>query len=79
MINKLQVLAIHGYRQSDSIFSGKLGSLRKSFKQKIDFVFVRAPHLVPPLETVSNEPDEPVVEGFGAFRSPCCIHSTYSE
>lgn len=57
----LQVLAIHGYRQSDSIFRGKLGSLRKSFKQKVDFVFIRAPHLVPPLET--NEQDEPVAEG----------------
>lgn len=55
-------MAIHGYRQTDSIFSGKLGSLRKSFKQKIDFHFVRAPHSVPALES-NNEPVEPGTEG----------------
>ncbi|XP_057325571.1 esterase OVCA2 [Microplitis mediator] len=53
--NKLRILAIHGYRQSGSIFKSKLGSLRKSFKQKIDFVFAEAPHQVPPLQTDSNE------------------------
>ncbi|XP_043267809.1 esterase OVCA2 [Venturia canescens] len=61
---KLRVMAIHGYRQTDSVFSAKLGSLRKSFKQKIDFHFVRAPHLVPPLDS-NNEPKESGTEDAG--------------
>ncbi|XP_014212925.1 esterase OVCA2 [Copidosoma floridanum] len=52
---KLRVLAIHGYRQSDEIFSAKLGSLRKSFKREIEFTFVRAPHKVSPVKNCDNE------------------------
>ncbi|XP_051173175.1 esterase OVCA2 [Leptopilina boulardi] len=61
---KLKILAIHGYRQSDVIFSGKLGSLRKSFKKEIDFTFIKAPHKVPPLES-SEKKEEDDAEGFG--------------
>lgn len=32
------------------IFRSKLGSLRKSFKKDIEFVFINAPHEVPPDE-----------------------------
>ncbi|XP_017758557.1 PREDICTED: esterase OVCA2 [Eufriesea mexicana] len=46
-INKLRILAIHGYAQSDVVFKSKLGSLRKAFKKQIDFVFLRGPHKVP--------------------------------
>lgn len=42
-----QILAIHGYAQSDDIFKTKLGSLRKGFKREIDFIFLKAPHKVP--------------------------------
>lgn len=42
-----QILAIHGYAQSDVIFKTKLGSLRKGFKKEVDFTFLRAPHKVP--------------------------------
>jgi hypothetical protein len=52
---RLQILAIHGYRQLDKAFSGKLDSLRKSFKREIDFTFARAPHLVPPREQTPKE------------------------
>lgn len=41
--------------QSDVIFSAKLGSLRKGFKKEIDFIFVRAPHKVPPRDVTSQE------------------------
>lgn len=58
---QLQILAIHGYRQSDKSFSGKLGSLRKSFKREIDFTFARAPHQVPPIEQTPDE-DAPETE-----------------
>ncbi|XP_032681807.1 esterase OVCA2 [Odontomachus brunneus] len=44
---KLRILALHGYVQSDVIFSAKLGSLRKGFKKEIDFIFIKAPHEVP--------------------------------
>ncbi|EFN80257.1 UPF0483 protein CG5412, partial [Harpegnathos saltator] len=40
------ILALHGYTQSDVIFSAKLGSLRKGFKKEIDFTFIKAPHKV---------------------------------
>lgn len=41
-----QILALHGYHQSDTVFSAKLGSLRKYFKKNVEFVFVKAPHEV---------------------------------
>ncbi|XP_066599528.1 esterase OVCA2 [Prorops nasuta] len=55
---RLQILAIHGYRQSDMIFRGKLGSLRKSFKNKVDFTFINAPHLVPLDESQKESTEE---------------------
>ncbi|NP_001123268.1 candidate tumor suppressor in ovarian cancer 2 [Nasonia vitripennis] len=55
---KLKILAIHGYRQSDKVFSAKLGSLRKSFKKEIDFVFIKAPHKVPPIEESDWDKEE---------------------
>ncbi|XP_018404405.1 PREDICTED: cysteine and histidine-rich domain-containing protein-like [Cyphomyrmex costatus] len=45
--SKLRILALHGYMQSDVIFSAKLGSLRKGFKKEMEFTFIRAPHKVP--------------------------------
>ncbi|KAJ8664788.1 hypothetical protein QAD02_006450 [Eretmocerus hayati] len=53
------VLALHGYRQSDKIFYTKLGSLRKYFKKEIEFVFVRAPHTIPPDDKSSSEETAP--------------------
>ncbi|XP_076766412.1 esterase OVCA2 [Xylocopa sonorina] len=46
-VNKLRILAIHGYAQSDNMFKSKLGSIRKGFKKEIDFMFLRGPHKVP--------------------------------
>lgn len=62
---KLKILAIHGYRQSDTTFSGKLGSFRKSFKKEIDFTFIKAPHKVPPLETSKEKEEDNNGEEFG--------------
>ncbi|XP_011505754.1 PREDICTED: ovarian cancer-associated gene 2 protein homolog [Ceratosolen solmsi marchali] len=55
---KLKVLAIHGYRQSDKIFSAKIGSMRKNFKKELDFTFIRAPHKISYTEKYSNEQTE---------------------
>nr|XP_012227113.1 PREDICTED: UPF0483 protein CG5412 isoform X2 [Linepithema humile] len=59
---RLRILALHGYRQSDVIFSAKLGSLRKGFKKEIDFTFLRAPHKIPSRNEVSEDVDE---NGYG--------------
>jgi len=44
-----RVLALHGYSQNSSIFSKRLGALRKECKD-IQFVFVDAPHILLPAE-----------------------------
>ncbi|KAK2577404.1 hypothetical protein KPH14_003516 [Odynerus spinipes] len=60
--DKLRILAIHGYHQSDIIFKGKLGSLRKGFKKELDITFVKAPHKIP----AKNDTDENAEEsGYG--------------
>ncbi|XP_034187832.1 esterase AGAP003155 [Osmia lignaria lignaria] len=59
---KLRVLAIHGYAQSDVIFKSKLGSLRKGFKKEVEFTFLRAPHEVP---MKSNFGTDGVEKGYG--------------
>ncbi|CAD6208328.1 GSCOCG00003334001-RA-CDS [Cotesia congregata] len=56
--DKLRILALHGFRQSDIVFRSKIGSLRKNFKQKIEFYFARAPHVVPPLENNKKDDNE---------------------
>ncbi|KAG5317621.1 OVCA2 Esterase, partial [Pseudoatta argentina] len=53
--SKLRILTLHGYMQSDVIFSAKLGSLRKGFKKEIDFTFIRAPHKVPSQNKTGQE------------------------
>ncbi|XP_017877873.2 esterase AGAP003155 [Ceratina calcarata] len=60
-LNKLRILALHGYAQSDTIFKTKLGSLRKGFKKEIDFVFLKAPHKVSMKSNFGI--DEPEAEG----------------
>ncbi|KAF8161416.1 serine hydrolase FSH [Crassisporium funariophilum] len=44
-----RVLVLHGYSQNATIFSKRLGALRKECKD-IDFVFVNAPHILLPSE-----------------------------
>ncbi|XP_070159985.1 esterase OVCA2 [Polyergus mexicanus] len=58
--SKLRILALHGYMQSEVIFSAKLGSLRKGFKKEIDFTFIRAPHKVS-----SNNEENADENGYG--------------
>ncbi|KAF7411296.1 hypothetical protein HZH66_000192 [Vespula vulgaris] len=60
--DKLRILAIHGYHQSDIIFRGKLGSLRKGFKKELDFTFVRAPHKIPTKDEFDTDAEE---SGYG--------------
>lgn len=40
----LQILCLHGFRQSKETFKQKLGFLKKMLKSHADFVFMDAPH-----------------------------------
>ena len=44
MEGKLKVLCLHGFTQNAETFRAKTGSVRKSLKSKVEFVFVDAPH-----------------------------------
>lgn len=59
------MLAIHGYAQSESIFKGKLGSLRKGFKKELDITFITAPHKVPMEINFADRGGDLSVEGYG--------------
>lgn len=50
MAAKRTVLVLHGYSQNGSIFSKRLGALRKECAKDIDFVFLDAPHILKPAE-----------------------------
>ncbi|GJE91352.1 FSH1 domain-containing protein [Phanerochaete sordida] len=54
-----KVLVLHGYAQSATIFSKRLGALRKACKG-IDFVFLDAPHVLSPVDLAEtfNTPEE---------------------
>lgn len=52
----LQILCLHGYRQSAQVFKDKTGSLRKLLKKHAELVYISAPHLIPTSPTaISNE------------------------
>lgn len=80
---KKKVLALHGYSQNATIFSKRIGAIRKECKN-IDFVFVDAPHILLPselsgassrfdselqLEAVSEEAADPNTAPRGWWRS----------
>ncbi|TFK65619.1 FSH1-domain-containing protein [Pluteus cervinus] len=46
------VLVLHGYSQNSSIFSKRLGALRKECGKEFDLVFVDAPHVLQPVDLV---------------------------
>lgn len=47
--DKLNVLCLHGYRQSAESFKSKTGSFRKFVKNYANFKFIDGPHLSKPL------------------------------
>ena len=55
---KLRVLCIHGYRQNDHIFRERTGAFRKMLKKHVDFIFVRAPHVIPEPDNLSRPEKE---------------------
>lgn len=55
--DKLNVLCLHGYRQSAESFRLKTGSFRKFCKRYANFTYIDAPHLAKPMKN-SDEPSE---------------------
>lgn len=56
--DKLNILCLHGYRQSADSFKSKTGSFRKFAKSYANFHYIDAPHLAKPM----SEDGEPVEE-----------------
>lgn len=49
IMEKLKILALHGYRQNEETFKSKLGSFRKFANRYCNIEFITAPHKAPPL------------------------------
>lgn len=56
--DKLRVLCLHGYRQNADGFKSKLGSFRKQLNKYVEFVFLSAPHEVPPSQDDENRSEQ---------------------
>jgi len=50
------VLVLHGYSQNATIFSKRLGALRKQCGKSVDFVFVDGPKVLQPVDLVGATP-----------------------
>lgn len=50
-----KVLVLHGYAQNGSIFSKRIGALRKECGKHVEFVFADGPHVLKPADFVWNQ------------------------
>ncbi|TEB38111.1 hypothetical protein FA13DRAFT_1785943 [Coprinellus micaceus] len=50
-----KVLVLHGYAQNGTIFSKRIGALRKECGKNVEFVFAEAPHILKPVDFVWNQ------------------------
>ncbi|ESP03179.1 hypothetical protein LOTGIDRAFT_224587 [Lottia gigantea] len=50
----LRILCIHGYRQNEQSFRERTGAFRKLTKKYAELVFITAPNVVPPLESLEE-------------------------
>ncbi len=63
----LRILMLHGYKQNESLFKDRTGSLRKLFKGRAELVYCEAPHEIPKTEespTTSEESKQEVQKGW---------------
>ncbi|KAI0070566.1 FSH1-domain-containing protein [Panus rudis PR-1116 ss-1] len=58
--NVKKVLMLHGFAQSGTIFSKRMGAVRKACGKDIDLVFLDAPHVLTPVDIAEtfNSPQE---------------------
>lgn len=64
-VDKLKILAIHGYRQNADTFKQKTGSFRKMVHKWAQFFYITAPHKVIVVEDLNKigEVDESADSG----------------
>lgn len=55
--DKIRVMCLHGYRQTGNSFKSKIGSFRKFLNKYVEFEFITAPHIAPPLPGNENGKD----------------------
>ena len=53
---RLRLLCLHGFRQSGASLAGRLASLRTRLAPYVDFIFLDAPHLLPPPASLRDAP-----------------------
>ncbi|KAF8058770.1 FSH1-domain-containing protein [Lyophyllum atratum] len=65
------VLVLHGYSQNASIFSKRLGALRRECGNSVELVFIDAPHILQPadLPGSTSQATESSLESFGAAEA----------
>lgn len=54
-VQKLKVLAIHGYRQNGDVFHQKTGSFRKMVHKWAQFTYITAPHKVVLVDNLNGD------------------------
>jgi predicted esterase len=63
----LRILMLHGYKQNESLFKDRTGSLRKLFKGRAELVYCEAPHEIPKTDesaTSSEDSKQEVQKGW---------------
>ncbi|KAI0724157.1 FSH1-domain-containing protein [Fomitopsis betulina] len=66
-----KVLMLHGYAQSGTIFSKRLGAFRKTCGKEFDLVFVDAPHVLTPVDMaiLTSTSPESSLDNLGAAEA----------
>ncbi|KAK9876346.1 hypothetical protein WA026_012655 [Henosepilachna vigintioctopunctata] len=57
-IEKLKILALHGYRQNEQTFRQKTGSFRKVVNKWAEFTYLNAPHKVTNFDNGQSQDDQ---------------------
>ncbi|KAH9920927.1 FSH1-domain-containing protein [Fomitopsis serialis] len=66
-----KVLMLHGYAQSGTIFSKRMGAFRKTCNKEFDLVFVDAPHVLTPVDMayLTSQSPESSLDNLGAAEA----------
>ncbi|KII95558.1 hypothetical protein PLICRDRAFT_34452 [Plicaturopsis crispa FD-325 SS-3] len=63
---KRKILMLHGYAQNGSIFSKRIGSVRKAIGKNVELVFVDAPHILYPADLAATFGESADLSAVGA-------------
>ncbi|KZT69633.1 FSH1-domain-containing protein [Daedalea quercina L-15889] len=66
-----RILMLHGYAQSGTIFSKRMGAFRKTCGKEFDLVFVDAPHVLTPVDmaALTSQSPESSLDNLGAAEA----------